>query len=117
MLSTLAVSRSATAEARLDAVFAALADPTRRRIVAKLARGPATVGEIAEPFSISLPAVSKHLDVLARAGLVHREREGRFQRCRLDARALAPAADIIARYRAFWDDSLERLARYVEDDT
>ncbi len=110
------MSRAATADARLDAVFTALADPTRRRIVARLARGSATVGEIAEPFAISLPAISKHLDVLGRAGLVQREREGRFQRCTLDARALDPAAELIARYRDFWEDALERLARYVEDD-
>jgi DNA-binding transcriptional ArsR family regulator len=110
------VTRTAIADARLDAVFAALADPTRRRIVAKLARGAATVGELAEPFEMSLPAVSKHLGVLERAGLVSREREGRFQRCRLDAAPLEPAAEFIARYRAFWEDTLARLAAYVEED-
>jgi len=99
---------------RLDAVFAALADPTRRRIVARLAKGPTFVGDLAEPFAMSLPAVTKHLDVLERAGLVHRERDGRMRRCRLDTRPLEPAALFIHRYRAFWETKLAALARYVE---
>jgi DNA-binding transcriptional ArsR family regulator len=99
---------------RLDAVFSALADPTRRRIIARLSAGPASVGELAEPFSISLPAVSKHLSVLERAGLVRRERDGRIQRCQLDARPLEAASEFIERYRTFWEDSLDQLAQYLE---
>ena len=104
----------ATADARLDAVFSALADPTRRRILARLARGPASVGELAAPFDMSLPAVSKHLTVLQRAGLLRRERDGRVQRCELDARPLGAATRHLERYRAFWDGALDRLARYLE---
>jgi DNA-binding transcriptional ArsR family regulator len=105
---------SARAEARLDAVFGALADRTRRKIVARLARGPAAVTELAEPFAMSLPAVSKHLRVLEEAGLLRRERDGRFHRCTLDAAPLDDAAKFIARYRPFWEDTLEELAKYVE---
>ncbi len=101
---------------RLDAVFHALADTTRRRIVARLARGPGSVGELAMPFSISLAAVSKHLDVLEDAGLVRRERDGRFQRCHLTPRGLDGANDFIERYRSFWTDNLEQLAEYLERD-
>jgi DNA-binding transcriptional ArsR family regulator len=114
MITNTMSSRSALADRRLDAVFTALADPTRRRIVARLARGPMFVGELAEPFAMSLPAVTKHLDVLERAGLVHRERDGRMRRCRLDARPLEPAALFIHRYRTFWETKLAELANYVE---
>jgi len=113
------MSRRSTAaidDARLDAVFAALSDPTRRRIVARLSKGPASVGEIAAPFAMSLPAVSKHLGVLERAGLLRRERDGRVHRCSLDARPLSAASEFITRYRAFWEDTLDQLARYLEDD-
>jgi DNA-binding transcriptional ArsR family regulator len=107
--------RSATAsDARLDAVFSALADPTRRQIVARLARGPATISELAEPHAMTLPAVSKHLRVLERAGLLRREREGWYHRCSLDARPLEDAVSFITRYRAFWEDTLEQLAHHVE---
>ena len=99
---------------RLNAVFHALADATRRRIVERLARGPGSVGELAAPFAISLAAVSKHLDVLEGAGLVHREREGRFQRCHLTPDVLDDANEFIERYRAFWSDTLDQLADYVE---
>jgi DNA-binding transcriptional ArsR family regulator len=99
---------------RLDAVFHALADETRRRIVDGLSRGPVSVTELAAPFSISLPAVSKHLDVLERAGLVRRERDGRFQRCHLVAAPLDDAGAFIERYRSFWNDTLEQLAEFVE---
>jgi DNA-binding transcriptional ArsR family regulator len=102
-------------DARLDAVFGALADPTRRRIVARLAKGPASVGELAEPFDMSLPAVSKHVSVLQRAGLLKRRRDGKFQRCELDGRPLEPAAKFIERYRIFWQESLDELARYLEE--
>jgi DNA-binding transcriptional ArsR family regulator len=101
---------------RLDAVFAALADPTRRRIVARLARGTATVGELAEPFAMSLPAVSKHLGVLERAGLLRREVDGRIHRCTLDGKPLAAAVGFIEHYRVFWRDQLDRLADYLEDE-
>jgi DNA-binding transcriptional ArsR family regulator len=103
-------------DARLNAVFAALADPTRRRILLRLSSGAASVGELAEPFSMSLPAVSKHLRVLESAGLLRRERDGRLHRCQLDARPLETASEFIERYRAFWEDTLQRLARYVESD-
>jgi DNA-binding transcriptional ArsR family regulator len=105
---------AARQDAQLDAVFHALADGTRRRIVAGLARGPASVGELAAPFAISLPAVSKHLDVLERAGLIRREREGRFLRCYLSSEPLDEASAFIDHYRSFWQGSLEQLAEYVE---
>lgn len=101
-------------EARLDAVFHALADGTRRRIVASLAPGPVSVSELAAPFSISLPAVSKHLDVLEQAGLVRRERDGRFQRCYLTSEPLDDARAFIDRYRTFWQGNLDGLAAFVE---
>lgn len=100
---------------RLDAVFHALSDSTRRRIVDGLSRGPASVSELAAPFVISLPAISKHLDVLERAGLVRRERDGRFQRCHLVAAPLDDASVFIERYRSFWQGTLEQLAEFVED--
>jgi DNA-binding transcriptional ArsR family regulator len=99
---------------RLDAVFHALADTTRRRIVDRLARGPTSVGELAAPFSISLAAISKHIDVLEGAGVVRREREGRFQRCRLAPDGLDEARTFIEHYRSFWEGTLDRLAEYVE---
>ncbi len=101
-------------ETRLDAVFSALSDGTRRRIVARLAEGSASVTELAEPFAMSLPAVSKHLRVLENAKLLRRERDGRFQRCHFEPRALEDASAFIDRYRTFWEDTLEELARYVE---
>jgi DNA-binding transcriptional ArsR family regulator len=99
---------------RLDAVFSALADPTRRRILVRLARGEASITEIAEPFDMTLPAVSKHLRVLEHAGLVRRERDGWYHRCHLDARPLGEAASFLERWRPFWDRTLEQLARHVE---
>lgn len=103
-------------EARLDAVFHALADTTRRRIVARLARGPDSVSELAAPFSISLAAISKHLNVLERAGILRRERDGRFQRCYLMPAALEDAKSFIEGHRAFWENTLAELAAYVERD-
>ena len=100
----------------LSATFAALADPTRRAILARLALGEASVGELAEPFAMSLPAVSKHLKVLAGAGLVDRTREGRVRRCHLAAAPLSDVADWISRYRRFWEDRFDALARYLEDE-
>lgn len=102
-------------ELRLNAVFSALADPTRRGILAKLARGSASVGELAAPLSMSPPAVSKHLRVLEQAGLLRRERDGRMHRCHLDARPLAAAGEFIEHYRVFWADTLDQLARYLEE--
>jgi DNA-binding transcriptional ArsR family regulator len=103
-------------EERAGAVFSALADPTRRRILARLARGPAAVGEVARPIDMSLPAVSKHLDVLEQAGLIRRERDGRMLRCHLQPRPLEDASQFLERYRGFWEDRLDRLAEYVEGD-
>jgi DNA-binding transcriptional ArsR family regulator len=99
---------------QLDATFAALADPTRRAILARLAAGEATVSELAQPLDMSLPAVSKHLGVLERAGLVSRRRSAQFRPCRLEPAPLEAAADWLARYQAFWDESLDRLAQHVE---
>lgn len=99
----------------LDRVFGALSDPTRRAILARLAEeGEATVGELAQPFAISRPAISKHLRVLERAGLVDRTRDGRVSRCELDAGPMAGAAAWVERYRSFWEGQLEAFARYLE---
>lgn len=95
--------------ARLDHVFSALADPTRRAILARLAEGDASMGELAEPFEITLAAVSKHVQVLERAGLVVREARGRERRCHLDARPLEAASDWTDRYRRFWEARLDAL--------
>ena len=94
---------------RLDTTFAALADPTRRAILARLASGEASVGELAEPFDMSLPAVSKHLKVLERAGLIARSRTAQWRPCRLQAGPLKEAAEWIEHYRRFWDESFDRL--------
>jgi DNA-binding transcriptional ArsR family regulator len=96
--------------ATLDRTFAALADPTRRAILARLAAGEATVNELAAPFAISLPAISRHLKVLERAALIMRQRDGQHRRCRLKALALHDAADWLASYRRFWSESFDRLA-------
>jgi DNA-binding transcriptional ArsR family regulator len=100
----------------LDKTFAALADPTRRAILARLSDGHATVGELAEPFEMSLPAVSKHLKVLHQAGLIERRRDGRTQICAVQAAPLQDADAWLARYRAFWDGSLDSLAQFLEND-
>jgi len=104
-------SRTAT----LDETFFALSDPTRREMVARLAARDMTVSELAQPFDISPPAVSKHLRVLERAGLLRCDREGRVRRCRLEATALREAAHWVDEYRRFWDDRLDRLAAYLDD--
>jgi DNA-binding transcriptional ArsR family regulator len=103
-----------TAE-RLDRTFAALADPTRRAILARLAHGEATVTDLATPFSMTLPAVSKHLKVLERAGLVSRGREKQWRPARLAAEPLKEAAEWIERYREFWEESYDRLDEYLEE--
>jgi DNA-binding transcriptional ArsR family regulator len=94
---------------RLDSVFAALADPTRRAILARLAAGEASVTELARPFAMSLPAVSKHLKVLERAGLIRRGRDAQWRPCRLEAGPLRDMADWMEPYRRFWDESFSRL--------
>jgi len=99
----------------LSTTYAALADPTRRAILARLAAGEATVGELAEPFTMSLPAVSKHLKVLERAGLITRGRKAQWRPCRIEAGPLKDAAQWLEHYRRFWDDSFDRLDEYLEE--
>jgi DNA-binding transcriptional ArsR family regulator len=103
--------------ALLDATFAALSDATRRGILARLATGEASVTELAKPYDMSLPAVSKHLRVLESAGLVARSKDGRVHRCRLEAAPMKSAADWIAHYRQFWEAQLDSLQRYLENST
>lgn len=98
----------------LSLTFSALADPTRRAILARLARGETTVTELAAPFAMSLPAVSRHLKVLERAGLVARGRAAQWRPCRLDAAPLRDAAGWLDAYRAFWGDGLDRLDELLE---
>src|SRR4051812_22710475 len=100
---------------QLSATFAALADPTRRAILARLAQGEATVNELAEPFPMTLQAVSKHLKVLERAGLIARGRHAQLPPSRLQAAPRRGAADWLADYRHFWEDSLDRLAEHLRD--
>ena len=104
-----------TATEQLDRTFAALADPTRRAIIARLARGEATVTELAEPFVMTLPAISKHLKVLQRAGLIARGRERQWRPARLQAEPLKEVADWAAEYRRFWEESYDRLDQYLEE--
>jgi DNA-binding transcriptional ArsR family regulator len=98
---------------RLSTTFSALADPTRRAILLRLASGEASVSELAEPFQMSLPAVSKHLKVLERAGLITRGRWAQWRPCRLEAGPLKDAADWLEHYRRFWEESFERLDDYL----
>ena len=98
---------------RLSATFAALADPTRRAILARLALSDTSVTELAEPFDMSLPAVSKHLKVLERAGLIARGREAQWRPCRIEPGALKQVDDWLGHYRRFWDESLDRLDNYL----
>ena len=102
-------------DARLDATFAALADPTRRAILARLASGDASVMELAEPFTMTQPAISKHLKVLERAGLVSRHRDAQRRPCRLEAQALRDATEWLDEYRRFWAESYERLDELLVD--
>jgi DNA-binding transcriptional ArsR family regulator len=99
----------------LDRTFAALADPTRRRILAHLAHGDHCVTDLARPYSMSLPAVSKHLRVLERAGLVRRRRNGRVHRLKLEARPMRQAQQWIEEYRRFWEESFDRLDEYLKE--
>jgi DNA-binding transcriptional ArsR family regulator len=99
----------------LTTTFAALADPTRRAILARLASGEASVTELAEPFAMSLPAISKHLKVLERAGLIARSRDAQWRPCRLEPQPLKGAVDWLEHYRQFWEESLDRLEDYLKD--
>jgi DNA-binding transcriptional ArsR family regulator len=101
----------------LSQVFAALADPTRRAILARLSKGEASVNEIAEPFDITLPAVSKHLKVLEKAGLIERTRSAQYRPCRLQAAPLRDASDWIDHYRQYWEESFDRLDAYLKTVT
>lgn len=100
---------------QLSMTFAALADPTRRAILARLATGETSVTELAEPFNMSLPAISKHLKVLERAGLVARGREAQWRPCRLEAKPLEEANDWLERYREFWEASYQRLDALLDE--
>ena len=98
---------------QLSITFAALADPTRRAILSRLSTGEASVTELAKPFNLSLPGISKHLKVLQRAGLVRQTRKAQWRPCRLDGARLKEAADWVGEYRQFWDESFERLDEYL----
>ena len=100
----------------LNLVFSALSDPTRRSILERLSRGEASVGELAEPFDMSLPAISKHLGVLEHAGLLSRERDGRFFRCMLHAEPMRNAALWMERYRRFWSQQFDALEAYLSQE-
>ena len=99
---------------QLSVTFGALADPTRRAILARLARGEASVTELAQPFDLSLPGVSKHLKVLQRAGLISQGRNAQWRPCRLEAPRLKEVSEWVGDYRQFWDESFERLDEYLE---
>jgi DNA-binding transcriptional ArsR family regulator len=99
---------------RLSVIFSALADPTRRAILARLGSGEASVTELAEPFAMSMPAISKHLKVLERAGLIARGRQAQWRPCRLEAGALKDVADWVEHYRQFWDESFDRLDEFLQ---
>ena len=100
---------------RLSTTLSALADPTRRGILARLTLGEATVGQLAEPYDMSLAAVSKHLKVLENAGLISRGKEAQWRPCRLEAAPMAEVADWVETYRRFWDESLDRLGDYLAE--
>jgi len=100
---------------RLSATFSALADPTRRAILARLASGETSVTELAEPFHISLPAVTKHLNVLERAGLITRSRQAQWRPCRLQAQPLREVLGWVEQYRAFWEQKFDRLEEYLRE--
>lgn len=104
-----------TSDDQLSATFAALADPTRRAILARLSTGEASVTELAEPFEMSMPAISKHLKVLERAGLIARSRDAQWRPCHLEAGPLKEVADWVSRYRKFWEESFARLDAYLRE--
>ena len=99
----------------LDTTFAAISDPTRRAILARLMQGQASVTELAQPFDMSLPAVSKHLGILERAGLLVRQKEGRIHHCRLAATPLKEAVDWLSLYKGYWEGQFEALAQYLDE--
>lgn len=105
------------AEKRLNSIFAALADPTRRAIIERLALGEASAGELAEPFGISKPAISRHLKVLENANLIVRKKNAQWRLFELQSESLRVASDWIARYRKFWEDQLDALADYLNKNT
>lgn len=100
---------------QLDLTFAALSDPTRRAILSRLAKGEASVTQLAAPFDLSLPAISKHLRVLQKAGLISQGREAQWRPCRLEAKPLKQAADWIEHYREYWEESFDKLDSYLHD--
>jgi DNA-binding transcriptional ArsR family regulator len=102
---------------RLSLTLSALSDPARRAILSRLAAGEATVTELAKPFQMSLPAVSRHLKVLERAGLISRGREAQWRPCRLEAQRLRDVAEWVGQYRQFWNESLDRLDDYLKEAT
>jgi DNA-binding transcriptional ArsR family regulator len=102
-------------KAALDATFAALADPIRRGILERLAEGEASAGELAKPYKVTLPAISRHLRVLENAGLLARRKTGRVHRCRLNANPMRQAAQWITQYRRFWEQQFDALERYLEE--
>jgi DNA-binding transcriptional ArsR family regulator len=104
-----------TQQDQLSATFAALADPTRRAILARLAKGEATVTDLAAPFNLSLPAISKHLKVLQRAGLIEQGRQAQWRPCRLRPERLRDVADWVGEYRQHWEESFERLDAYLRE--
>lgn len=103
------------AEQQMDTVFTALADSTRRGMIDRLSKGPATIGELGRPFAISKPAVTKHVKMLERAGLVTRRKDGRIHHCKLNPKPMKQAEAWIETHRKFWEASLSALARYVEE--
>jgi DNA-binding transcriptional ArsR family regulator len=98
----------------MDAVFIALADPTRRGMITRLSKGPASIGELGRPYDITKPAITKHVKILERAGLISRKKDGRVHRCKLNPKPMEQAEDWIEKHRKFWEASLDALARYVE---
>jgi DNA-binding transcriptional ArsR family regulator len=109
------MARATATPDRLDSTFAALADPTRRAILARLAAGEASVTELSQPFEMSMPAVSKHLKVLERAGLIARGREAQWRPCRLEAEPLKDVADWVGEYRRHWEERFDRLEGYLRE--
>jgi|FLOH01.1.fsa_nt_gi DNA-binding transcriptional ArsR family regulator len=104
-----------TNEQQLDLTFGALSDRTRRQILIRLANGPTTVGSLAKPFDMSRPAISKHLRVLEKAGLVQTTKDGRVSQCKLDARPMKDVSEWVGKYQIFWDKQLDALSRYFEE--
>ncbi|MBK9182357.1 MAG: winged helix-turn-helix transcriptional regulator [Ignavibacteria bacterium] len=103
----------ATSPDRLSLTFAALSDPTRRAILMRLAKGESSVSELASPFRMSLPAITKHLKVLERAGLISRSKDAQWRPCKLEAKTLQEASSWVEQYRMFWEESMDRLEEYL----